>query len=519
MSGPVFPTINQLLRRMAISFGDREAVVDGGTRWSFAQTAARAWRLGHALRARGFQPGDRIGFIGDNSAACLEAYLGLPAAGLVLMPLNTRLAAAEIRSVLEDSGAGGMIIGKGYEERVCDAAAGLDVKLIGIASELGAGLYEDLIASGKETMAHTPDVSDTAYMYYTSGSTGRPKGVMLTHSNVMAGGLGAAASCAIAGHHTWLHAGPMFHLADAFAIWASFWLGTKQICMRFSPDEAVRLIETESVTHTLGVPTVVDMLCEAASKANTRLPGLQAFFYGGAPMPAPIYERSRALLDCPLVATYGMTETTGIITCGFPGEASVASGVNIVGREAPLTELQILNDDGKPVSPGDVGEITVTSAAVTKGYWRRQEETAAVLSGSTLKTGDLGARMPDGNIALIDRKKDMIISGGENVYSREVELALEQHEMVLEAAVVAAPDEKWGETVCAFIKTRDGAPVDLESVQAFARTRLAGYKIPRRVECLAELPRTGSGKVSKPDLRQLAARSVAGQMSSKQEKA
>ena len=497
---------------MALSFGDREAVVDGSVRRSFTQIAGRAKQLGNGLRAKGFQPGDRIAFLGDNSAACLECYLGLPSAGLILMPLNTRLAAAEVRSVLEDSQARAVIVGKGFEDRAGEAAAGLDIALIGIASDLGIGLFEDLIASGSDDMVHVPGagpgVHDTAYMYYTSGSTGRPKGVMLTHSNVMAGGLGAAASCAIAGHHTWLHAGPMFHLADAFAIWASFWLGAKQVCMRFTPDEAVHLIEAEKVTHTLGVPTVVDMLCDAAVAANTRLSGLQAFYYGGAPMPTPIYERARALLDCPLVATYGMTETTGIITCGFPGEASVVSGVNIVGREAPLTQLDILDDGGSSVAPGEVGEITITSAAVTKGYWRRPEETAAVLNGSTLKTGDLGARMPDGNIALIDRKKDMIISGGENVYSREVELVLEQHDMVLEAAVVAAPDERWGETVCAYIKTRDGAALGLEAVQEFARTKLAGYKIPRRVEWLHDLPRTGSGKVSKPELREMAAQSA-----------
>ena len=506
--------MNKLLDRMMVSFGAREAVMDGAVRRSFDQVAERALRLGNALRAHGYRAGDRIAFIGDNSAACLECYLGLPAAGLILMPLNTRLAAAEVRMVLEDSEAAALIAGPGYEQRASEASASLGVNMIGLASDLGGGALEEFITAGKASAPHTPDVHEPAYMYYTSGSTGRPKGVVLTHANVMAGGLGAAAACAIAGHHTWLHAGPMFHLADAFAIWASFWLGARQVCMRFAPDEAVRLIETERVTHTLGVPTVVDMLCDAAQAAGTRLPGLQAFYYGGAPMPAPIFDRARDLLDCPLVATYGMTETTGIITCGFPGEASVASGVNIVGREAPLTELAIHDEAGTAVTPGEVGEIVVTSPAVTKGYWRRPQETAEVLSGSTLRTGDLGARMPDGSIALIDRKKDMIISGGENVYSREVELVLEQHEAVMEAAVVAAPDDKWGETVCAYIRTRGGAPLSLENVQAFARTKLAGYKIPRRVECLAELPRTGSGKISKPDLRKLAA-----QQTSKQEPA
>jgi long-chain acyl-CoA synthetase len=508
-----WPTIGQLVLRGMAAYGGREAVVEGQRRLSYAEVCRRALRLGNGLRANGFEAGSRIAYLGDNSIAFLEAYLGLPAAGLVLLPLNTRLATPEIRAVLEDAGARAIIAGPGYEERAAGAAVDSDLALVGVARALAGGAYEDLVSRGSDALRQEGVASDLAYMYYTSGTTGRPKGVMLSHANVLAGALSAMAGCGMSGVHTWLHAGPMFHLADAFALWGTMWLGGRQVCLRFVPEAALEAIEREHVTHLLGVPTMVDLLSEAALRAGTRLDSLVALFYGGAPMPAPVLARARDRLDCALVATYGMTETSGIITCGLPGEEAQADratgAINIVGREAPLTQLALIGEDGRAVAAGALGEIVVTSSSVMLGYWNRPDETAAVLDGQTLKTGDVGRREANGSIALVDRKKDMIISGGENVYPREVELVLEQHEAVLEAAVVGSPDPHWGETVCAFVRLRPGAQVTLEALRAFARERLAGYKLPRRLSLLEALPRTGSGKIAKAELRRRAAQGAA----------
>ncbi|MEQ8698026.1 MAG: AMP-binding protein [Bauldia litoralis] len=499
-----WPTVADLTRRLAPVFGCRIAAVEGGRQVSYAALGERALRLGNGLRAIGLRPGDRVAQLADNSISVLEAYLGVPSAGLVLLPLNTRLAAAEIRSILEDAGCRALIAGPGFEDRAAEAARD-DVTLIGVARQLGPRGYEDLIGLGRPNLAADPQPGDLGYLYYTSGTTGRPKGVKLSHSNVMAGALGAVAACGIGGGDTWLHAGPMFHLADAFAIWGLTWLGGHHVCERFAPEAAVEAVLRERVTHTLMVPTAAQLFADAASATQTRLDGLRALYFGGAPMPAPIFDHVRDHLAAALVPTYGMTETSGLISSGFPGQTPEAeapgAAVTTVGREGPLLALDLVDDAGAPVEPGEVGEVRVRGPQVTSGYLNRPEETAAALRNGWLHTGDMGRRSGDGSLSLVDRKKDMIISGGENVYPREVEVALERHPGILEAAVIGRPDSKWGESVCAYVRLRDGAEMSLETARVFAREHLAGYKLPRALTVVGDFPRTASGKVAKASLR------------------
>jgi acyl-CoA synthetase (AMP-forming)/AMP-acid ligase II len=247
------------------------------------------------------------------------------------------------------------------------------------------------------------------------------------------------------------------------------------------------------------------MLGEAARSRGTRLPGLGSLCYGGAPMPGPILERGRERLAASLIATYGMTETSGLLTSADPRDLGMPKESGNVGREGPLIQLEILGADDKPVGTGEVGEIVVTSPAVMIGYRGLKQQTEEVLSGHTLRTGDVARRDRDGTIVLVDRKKDMIISGGENVYSREVELVLERHPAIADVAVVGQPDPRWGEAVCAMVRLKPGSAVSLEELRAFARASLAGYKLPRSMLVLEDMPRTASGKISKGELRSLAA--------------
>ncbi len=503
-----WPNVARLIARGRALYGAQVCAVDGAQRLTYAALCERATRLGNALRAMGLKAGDRVALMADNSALCLEAYLGVPAAGLVLLPLNARLAAPEIRSILEDSGAAAFLVGHGHEDTASTASAGLTITLIG-QTRLAARDYEQVLAGGADRLPPEGSAEEIAYLYYTSGTTGRPKGVMLSHANVMAGALSAVASLGMNSTHTWLHAGPMFHLADAFAIWGMTWLGGRHVCMRFKPDDAIRIMEDEKVTHSLLVPTALDMLSDAAARQGTRLPTLQTMLYGGAPMPPAILGRARERLSTALIATYGMTETSGLLTAADPRDLATAHDPGNVGREVPLVRLEILGDGDAPAKDGEVGEVVVTSPAVMKGYRGLPTQTAEVLAGQRLRTGDVARREPDGTITLVDRKKDMIISGGENVYSREVELVLERHPSIAEVAIVGQPDPRWGEAVCAVTRLKPGTDLSIEELRTFARASLAGYKLPRNLLVLDDLPRTASGKISKGELRQMAAQRAA----------
>jgi long-chain acyl-CoA synthetase len=466
-------------------------------------------RLGSGLRALGLEPGERVAFIGDNSLEYLECYFGVPAAELVLLPLNSRLAEDELGYILQDSGSRVVIAGEGFEDTIEAATAGLDVTLVSArreASRSGWISYESILGAGHDKLDSGGRPDDFAYLYYTSGTTGRPKGCMLTHASVISGSLSACATVGLRGGHTWLHAGPMFHLGDAWAIWGMAMLGGRQLMMRFAPEETVATMVAERATHTLLVPTALDMLSEAAAAGGTRLAETEAIIYGGAPMPPPLLAKVQERIDAPLVHTYGITETSGVCTVLHADEhedrATGRSRLESIGRETPLVEIDIVDDQGREVETGEVGEIRVTSPAVMRGYLGKPEATAEVLTGSSYLSGDMGRRDEEGFLWLTDRKKDMIISGGENVYALEVERVLGRHPAVGEVAVVGIPEQRWGERVCAVVQFAAGATVSLDALQELAREHLAGYKIPREMLVVDRLPRTGTGKIDKRRVRE-----------------
>jgi long-chain acyl-CoA synthetase len=283
-------------------------------------------------------------------------------------------------------------------------------------------------------------------------------------------------------------------------------LGGRQVMMRFAPEDTVDTMVAEGATHTLLVPTALDMLSEAAAARGNRLSGTQAIIYGGAPMPPQLLGKIQERIDAPLVHTYGITETSGVCTVLHADEHEDSetgkSRLESIGRETPLVEIDIVDDQGRQVQTGEVGEIRVSSPAVMSGYLGKPKETAEVLSGSSYLSGDMGRRDEEGFLWLTDRKKDMIISGGENVYALEVERVLGRHPAVEAVAVVGVPEERWGERVCAVVQLAPGENVALEELQKLAREHLAGYKIPREMLVLESLPRTGTGKIDKRRVRE-----------------
>jgi long-chain acyl-CoA synthetase len=497
-----WPTVGDVCERAARLFGPREAAVGSGQRLTYRQLCARATALGNGLRGRGLAAGSRVAYFGDNSVRLLEAYLGIPAAGLVLLPVNARLSPPELRYVLEDAECDTLLSDESYEDVVEEAVQGM--ALLRIRS--GGSGYEQLVDEAPAGVRHRAQPGDTAYLYYTSGTTGRRKGVMLSHENVTASCLGVCATAGLTGTDRWLHAGPMFHLADAFAVWAFTLLGGAHVVDRFDPERTLRLLDVERATHTLLVPTAIAMLVDAAG-GRTGLRSLRTLLYGGAPMPDQVLQRALAAFDAPLAPTYGTTETAGMLTMMDAAEASARAGqagqIGSVGRETPVTRIDLYADDGTSVvGPGEVGEVVVSSPGVMRGYWRRAEESARALREGRYWTGDLASRDGDGLLTIVGRKTDMILSGGENVYAREVEEVLEEHPAIAEVAVVGAPHFEWGEAVCAVAIRRPGEAVpSLEELRTWGRDRLAGYMLPLALRWVDEMPRTATGKVAKAELR------------------
>jgi acyl-CoA synthetase (AMP-forming)/AMP-acid ligase II len=493
--------VGDLPAATARAFGDRTAVVAGDTRLSYAQFAARVSRLAAALQALGCERGTPVAVLAHNCLAVLELHFAIPLAGATIVPLNTRFVSGEISACLADADCPIVFVSAELAARV-EAAPGRTIIVLDERSG-DRSAYEALIATAAPRPSSVAPAG-VASIFFTSGSTGRPKGVELSHDNVVAGALSCALGVGLDASSGWLHASPMFHLADAWAIWATTLLGATHFIQRFEAQATLATLVDEPVTHTLLVPTALEMLAEAADAATGHvgprpLAGLRAMLYGGAPIGAATYHRLVAL-GAPMVHTYGSTETSGCITVLRPEEHIRPDGtlrLGTVGREVPMTQVLIVDDAGAEVSPGEVGEIVVRSPNVMQGYHGAPELTAAALFDGAYRTGDLGRRDEDGFISLQGRKKEMLISGGENVYPNEIEQALAAHPALTDLAVGGLPDQRWGQVIAAVVVVRAGSSFDLAQCRAFLDEQLANYKIPKAVFVVAEIPRNGSGKIDR----------------------
>jgi len=476
---------------------DRRAVVSDGRHFTFAELHDRCCRLAGALAGLGVEPGDRVAIWAGNSSEYLETYVGVPASGRVVVPLNTRHAPAELVYALEDSGTRVLIT-----DRDASALAGTVERVVQIGDE-----YEALLAAAEPLpLGVGVAEDDLAGLFYTGGTTGKSKGVMLSHRNLIANSYHWMVATPHRETDVVLDMAPMFHAAGSNGILANIWtLGTQVTLHAFDAARALALIEDYAVTSTLGVPTMLAAMAEEQHARPRRTESLRLLAHGGSPIATEVLRRCHsAFPTAELMEVYGATELSPLATV-LPQEHTLVDDnrSRSCGRPVVGCDVKILAPDGAEQPAGEIGEVVVQGPNVMLGYWNKPEQTEAVLKASGYWTGDLGYLDDHGYLYLVDRSKDMIVSGGENVYCTEVEEVLYRHPAVLEAAAFGVPDDKWGEAVWAAIVPRPEANrVDGDEIIAFCREHIAGYKVPKGIDIRDEpLPKSGPGKVLKRELR------------------
>ena len=467
------------------------ALAAAGKRSTFRELHDRVGRIAASLRQHGFGVGDRLALLLPNEADYIELVHACAWLGVIAVPLNIRLSATEIAHILADASPRGMI----RHSSLAAPTVPLEWQLVLDKEPL------DVQQDSYPEAIYDPDA--VLALVYTSGTTGRPKGVVLTHGNVledlhhvnywMTGREGGV----------YLHAAPIFHIADFPFMFRSPAFGTCQVTIpKFSPKDFCETIERERVSHTVLVPTMISLLIEFQDLENYDLTSLKIVGYGGSPIAPDLIQRTRKVLPrLKLVQVYGLSET-GFLS-GLQDHEHAEERLKSCGRSCPGIDLRVVDDSGKDVEAGHPGELVARGANVMRGYWNKSEETKAAFRNGMFRTGDVGYQSADGYFYLLDRIKDMIVTGGENVYSGEVEAVISEHPAVREAAVFGIPDPRWGEIVAACVVLEPGHLLSVDELIAHCRRSLANYKIPRRVEFSeGELPKTGSGKVLKRVLRE-----------------
>jgi acyl-CoA synthetase (AMP-forming)/AMP-acid ligase II len=488
--------LHRALQRHPKKVALRHVAADGGTSaCTFAELVDAVARRASALRSQGVAPGDRVALLAPNADALILALYACWWLGAVACPLNTRWSTAELRDALAD----------------CEPALLLaDATFSGTAAELAptctAWSLDELAARAERR----PPCEDTrtggdtlAAILYTGGTTGRAKGVMLSHANFWAAAMARGAELPNSPDSVTLLVAPLFHVAGLGRLVGQSVVGGAWVTMaQFRPDAVIAAVEQHGIGDTIVVPSMLQALLDAPTFTPARVRSLQRLAFGAAPMPPDLLERALAAWPhAEFFQAYGMTETAGAV-CINPPQNHRGAGQRLlgsVGRAGLGSEIRIVDGHGADVARGTVGEIIVRGPMVMGGYWRQPEATAQALRGGWLHTGDGGRMDDEGWLFIADRLKDMVISGGENVYPAEVEAALRAHPAVADAAVIGVPDARWGEAVHAVVAAR--VPVDAAELIAHCRTRLAGYKCPRSVAFVEALPLSAAGKVLKARLR------------------
>lgn len=517
----IMPTmhIRELLARARSLHPTRVAIVDATDPVPYAVFADRVARVAGTLAELGVRAGDRVAVLATNRPAYLELYFACAHLDAILVALNTRLAPPELAAILRDAEAGVLGADAMLAPVVATAVGGTDVRAVlwlDAAQDLSLALEQRSWTDARRAAPAPPGSGrggdQVAHLYYTSGTTGRPKGVMLTHRNVCSHALMAVAELSLRETDVWGHIAPMFHLADAWACFAITQVGGAHAFVpRFDPGVALAALVEQRVTCTNLVPTMVNLMVKDATAGAQGYPHLRCILSGGAPIASQVVEQVVAVFGCEYVQTYGMTETSPFLTMSLLTAAMrtwpVAAQMRVrskTGRPVLGVALRVVRDDGDEVARDEreVGEIQVCGETVTPGYWRQPDATAAAFTADGyLRTGDLAVVDAEGYVTIVDRKKDVILTGGEKVYSTEVEHALYAHPAVLEAAAYGVADPVWGESVAAAVVLRAGAAATADELAAFCRARLGGFKVPRTFRFLETLPRTGSGKIAKRFLR------------------
>ncbi|CAG9171144.1 Long-chain-fatty-acid--CoA ligase [Cupriavidus laharis] len=506
--------MTQALHRAVQQRPDQIAVRFGERTRTFREFADRVARLAGALQALGLQPGGRVAMLALNSDRYLEYQMAVPWAGGALNPCNIRWSAAEIAYSLDDSETTILLVDealRGLVEPIRKQTTCLREIIYCGDAALPSGMhdYEALIASHNPVPDATRHGEDLAGIFYTGGTTGFPKGVMLSHDNIVSSALALAVEDVGPKGAVYLHAAPMFHLADMGVAGANWVAGnTHSILSAFSPEALLQTIERDRVTHVILVPTMIQMLVDHPAMRQPRdLSSLRMIIYGASPISEAVLDRAmEALPNVGFMQAYGMTELSPLATV-LPASYHTKEGrklgkMRAAGRAGACVEVRIVDHEGREVPRGTVGEVIVRGPNVMQGYWNKPELTAAAVRDGWMHTGDGAYMDEDGFIFVVDRLKDMIISGGENVYSCEVENALAQHPAVASCAVIGIPSAEWGETVHAAVVVKTGQQVAAEELISHCKTLIAGYKCPRSVSFVESLPLSGAGKILKTALRE-----------------
>jgi len=507
------------MHRAVDLYGNKIGIVSGDLRFTYAEFGRRCERLATALAAEGIQPGDRVAYLSFNNHQLLEGYFGVIQAGAIVAPLNVRLTPAELTAILNHAGARMLIFEHDFAplvEQLRPACPCIE-KYVAIDQKIPLAdcTYEELLDRGHPERADIfrYDENSTAELFYTSGSTGTPKGVMLSHRTLYLHALSVCLTFYQDDNGVELHTIPLFHANGWGRPQTATMMGVKQVMVRrFEPTTVFRLIAQEKASGMTLVPTMANALLNAPDIGQYDLSSLKQINLGGAASSPELIERLEKAFHCEALGGYGLTETSPVATSArrkstvvYKDNAERYHLQSCAGWPLPGVEIRVVDPEMRDV-PRDmqsVGEVVIAGDHIMDGYFREAEATAAVMTGPWFHSGDMGIWNEEGYVLIVDRKKDIIISGGENISSIEVEKAIFAHPAVFECAVVAAPDEKWGEIPVAIVVCKPGEKLTSEELTKFLEQRIAKFKLPRRIEFSeAPLPKTGTGKIVKRKLRE-----------------
>lgn len=519
MQVPMSPV--RILRRAVKLYPNKIAIVDGHQSFSYLELQDRVNRVTHAVTNLGTSQRGRVAMLDYNTHRYMEMYFGMAQSSQALLPLNTRLSIDEYIHILNDAEAEVLVFHADYKpvvKKILQATKIIKTFIIcdGQVDEPWISYsYEDFLAQApNRPICYEPtDENDILNLYYTSGTTGRPKGVVLTHRNIYANALTTIISFKLEDATVWYHIAPLFHLADAFFAWSVTFQGGKHVMQRqFNPKAVLETIQKEHITSCMMVPTMINFVLNEPDLEKYDLSSLEWIMVGGAPMSPANAKRMMKYLGCKYISGYGLTETCPLLTVGNikdtlanePDEVKLnyltRTGLEVVG-----VDLRVVDADGVDV-PWDgktVGEIIARGDNIMKSYWKLPAETDDAIRDGYFRTGDLANVDSEGYILIVDRAKDIIISGGENIASVEIENVVYSHPDVLECAVISFPDEKWGEVPKLLVVLKAGKELRAQEIITYCKERLAQFKVPKHIEFLSELPKTGSGKILKGELRKV----------------
>jgi len=501
-------TLGEIVRKGAIVYQDNEAVVCEDTRLTYKELNNRVNRFANALTQMGYKKGDRITVLAENTHKYLEMYFATSKLGMSLTPLNFRLSDSELEHIVTNSEASCFLVADGYEERAQGLKDNLRNVKDWIASDnetKGFIYYEDLL---KEASDSEPDIevdeNEMAVLMYTGGTTGLPKGVMVSHRNIMTALIRMSIGLKFTPNDATCQVLPLFHLAFWPAMCVLIGGGKVVINRRPELDVICRLIQDEKCTHINAVPTLYTWLLQFPDVNKYDLSSLRLITYAGSPFPPEVLRQCIQKFGNIFAQGYGMTEALG--ATWLKAEDHVLEGEKSkrllsAGKEDFTAKVRIVNEEGVTVETGVVGEVALRGKHVMMGYWKNPELTAKTIRNGWYHTGDMGYMDEDGYLFLVDRKADMIVTGGENVYPKEVEDVLYEHPAVLEVAVVPAPDEKWGERVQAVVVLKEGLTATEDELIAHCKDKLGGYKCPKDVKVWDTIPKTPLGKILRKDVK------------------